>query len=49
MKYTVVWADGIVILQQKVNVYLKEGWKLQGGIAATKTGDYIQAMVKEEG
>lgn len=47
MKYTVIWADTLAILKQKVNVYLSEGWRLQGGITLTKNGNFVQAATKE--
>lgn len=48
MKYTVLTAPLLTMMDKVVNDYIKHGWKPQGGVTETKSGYYIQAMIKEE-
>ena len=50
MKYMVMRCDSNVKLINEVERYLKQGWKLQGGVSITSHGMSIycsQAMVKD--
>lgn len=53
MKYKVLFNYDTEKLEEQVNYFLKNGWKLQGGISVTfkVTGQnliYAQAMTKED-
>lgn len=50
MQYRILTDDSQFDLAKEVELYLKEGWTLQGGVSVTfkKIGYYFaQAMVKE--
>jgi sRNA-binding regulator protein Hfq len=46
MDYLVLESSNIREMQKQVNMYLKSGWKLQGGIACQGSHTLYQAMVK---
>lgn len=49
MKYKVVQATSVPVLEASIESLQKEGWVLQGGISAYRDGwsiYYLQAMVK---
>lgn len=53
-EYTVIAEDTILKLVTKVNEYIRQGWKVQGGISScffesrdTSVDLYYQAMTKE--
>lgn len=51
MRYTVVKCESSYELERQVTSYLKQGWKLQGGVSTTSHGMYVycsQAMIKNE-
>lgn len=48
MKYEIVEAPELYKLEEMVNEELENGWKPQGGVAATKYGYYSQAMIKHD-
>jgi hypothetical protein len=48
MKYTTLTAPLLTLMDKVVNDYIRNGWKPQGGVSETKSGYYIQAMIKEE-
>jgi len=43
--YQIVYGVSIIIIEDKVNSMLKEGWKLRGGVATLST-HFAQAMTK---
>ncbi len=50
MKYMVIRCDSNVKLISEVEIYLRLGWKLQGGVSITSHGMSLycsQAMVKD--
>jgi hypothetical protein len=50
-EYVLLEANSRQALQQLVNTYLRQGWRLQGGVAVATTGAmqwwYYQAVVGE--
>ena len=54
MQYGIEQSTELRDLERKVNMCLKEGWKLQGGVAIASQGVsspylvYCQAMVRDE-
>lgn len=51
MKYRVVKAWSHDYLEDRVNIKLREGWKLLGGVDVTEIGhgtQYTQAMIKHD-
>lgn len=52
MKYGMVWSDSPENLAKRVNEYLNQGWKPQGGIAVTMTSfgreSFYQAIYIEK-
>ena len=48
MEYEIVHGFDIGDLEKEVNLYLQQGWKLQGGVYKDNSTElYLQAMVKE--
>jgi hypothetical protein len=51
LEYVLLEASSSDELQQKVNAYLRQGWRLQGGVAVATTGAlqwwYYQAVVRQ--
>jgi len=48
MRYIVVLGEDIRDLERRVENYLKANWKPQGGVAISKCGRYLQAVVRED-
>lgn len=52
MEYTVVKESYLLDFNEQVNRYLKNGWKLQGGVSVgfsrMESPFYCQAMIKEK-
>ena len=50
LEYVLLEANSQEGLQEAVNAYLRQGWRLQGGVAVASTGAlswwYYQAVVK---
>ena len=45
--YRIVERDNIFSLMAEVNRKIEEGFRPLGGVSATRSGGYIQAMIKE--
>ena len=49
--YTIIWAYSSSELSEKVNEQLKFGWKLQGGVGVSDSGEkrfFCQAMLNDD-
>lgn len=48
MEYIILRAVTLPELEKKVNEYIKQGWRPQGGVTHYNTGtNHSQAMIKE--